>query len=884
MKRSLLVLISASSLCLLAACGSGSPPPPATHFSVTAPATATAGTTVSFTVTALDASNRATTNYSGTAHVTSTDGQATLPANAMLTNGMGTFSATLKTAGSQTITVTDTVTASITGTTSVTVSPGPTSLFSVTTAANPTAGASFSFTVAAFDAFNNTATSYSGTVKFTSTDTQAALPPPSKLTNGTMTFQTTLETSGNQMITATDTVMASITGSLSITISAGPVTHLSVTAPLSAVTNDAFDVTVSALDAFNNIATSYSGTIQFTSTDLHADLPPVSALPNGSGPFPVGLKTVGAQTLTATDTVTASLTRTTNPINVSAATAANPVPLINQPLSPDAILPGGASFILTVNGTGFVSGSVVKWNGQALATQFVSQSKLTATVLAGDVASFNTAAVTVFNPAPEGGTSNVVYFQTTRATSAVAMNGPSSLATSSGAYYVTTGDFNGNGKLDLAVADNSNAGGVGIYLGNGDGTFQAAVNYPTGPNSSSVAVGDFNGDGKLDLAVANVGTVGDSPGNVSILLGNGDGTFQPAVNYSAGQDSTSAVVGDFNGDGNLDLAVANVGGNVSILLGNGDGTFQPAVSYPAGQGPTSVVVGDFNGDNKLDLVVIGSSSSGVSLLLGNGDGTFQPAVNFDLRGNPASVAIGDFDASGRFGIAAVGSANSSVLLQSPLVSGPDAIMSGTSLTFPAEIVGNTSPEQSVSLTNYGTDPLDISSIAPSSNFAETNNCGSALAAGAACTINANFTPGVTGNLNGILSINDNAPGSPQMVALSGIGARATTATLTPSTMEFVCGYRQSPMWSCSSPEMTTLTNTGTSTLYIQAITIPPESPFSQTNNCPTSLLVGQSCAITVSFYVRPPRTTGTVNYTSTLSVNDTATGSPQQASLEGAAQ
>ena len=993
MKKSLLVLISASSLCLLAACGSGSPPP-ATHFSVTAPATATAGTTVGFTVTALDASNRATTNYSGTAHVTSTDGQATLPANAVLTNGTGNFSATLKTAGSQTITATDTVTASITGTsTSVTVSPGPTSLFSVTTAASPTAGTSFSFTVTAFDAFNNTATSYSGTVKFTSTDTQAALPPPSKLTNGTMTFQTTLKTSGNQMITATDTVMASITGSLSIAISAGPVTHLSVSAPPNAVADDAFDVTVSALDAFDNIATSYSGTIQFKSTDQHADLPPVSTLPNGFGPFPVGLKSVGGQTITATDTVTPALMATTNLINVSAATAANPVPLINQPLSPDAILPGGASFILTVNGTGFVSGSVVNWNGHALATQFVSQSKLTATVLAGDVASFNTAAVTVFNPAPEGGTSNVVYFQTTRTTSAVAMNGPSSLATSSGAYYVATGDFNGNGKLDLAVADNSSAGGVGIYLGNGDGTFQATVNYLTGPNSSSVAVGDFNGDGKLDLAVANVGTVGVSPGTVSILLGNGDGTFQPAVNYSAGQGATSVAVGDFNGDGKLDLAVANVGtagvspgtvsillgngdgtfqpaldydastvsgsvvvadfnndgkldlavanatgeivsillgngdgtfqpavnysagqgatsvavgdfngdgkldlavanvgtagvspGTVSILLGNGDGTFQPAVNYSAGQGATSVAVGDFNGDNKLDLVVIGSSSSGVSLLLGNGDGTFQPAANFDLPGNPASVAVGDFDASGRFGIAAVGSASSSVLLQPLLVSGPNAILSGTNLIFPAEIVGNTSPEQSVRLINYGTDPLDISSIAPSSNFAETNNCGSALAAGAACTINANFTPGVAGNLNGTLSINDNAPGSPQMVALSGIGARATTATLTPSTMEFVCGYRQSPMWSCSSPEMATLTNTGTSTMYIQAITIPPETPFSQTNNCPTSLLVGQSCAITVSFYVRPPRTTGTVNYTSTLSVNDTATGSPQQASLEGAAQ
>jgi hypothetical protein len=212
MKRSLLVLISASSLCLLAACGGGSPPP-ATHFSVTALATASAGTAVSFTVTALDTSNRATTNYSGTAHFTSTDGQATLPANAMLTNGTGTFSATLKTAGSQTI-------------------------------------------------------------------------------------------------TATDTVMASITGSLSIAISAGPVTHLFITAPPNAVADDAFDVKMSALDAFDNIATSYSGTIQFMSTDPHADLPPVSTLPNGFGPFPVGLKTVGAQTVTATDTVTASLTLT----------------------------------------------------------------------------------------------------------------------------------------------------------------------------------------------------------------------------------------------------------------------------------------------------------------------------------------------------------------------------------------------------------------------------------------------------------------------------------------------------------------------------------------------------------------------------------------------
>ena len=117
MKKSLLVLISISGLCVLSACGGG--PPPATHFSVTAPASAAAGTAFNFTVTALDASNRMTTNYSGTAHFTSTDSQAVLPANSMLTNGMGTFSATLKTIGSQTITATGTMTASITGTSTV---------------------------------------------------------------------------------------------------------------------------------------------------------------------------------------------------------------------------------------------------------------------------------------------------------------------------------------------------------------------------------------------------------------------------------------------------------------------------------------------------------------------------------------------------------------------------------------------------------------------------------------------------------------------------------------------------------------------------------------------------------------------------------------------
>jgi hypothetical protein len=216
MKKSLLLLISISSLCLLNGCGTSAPPPPAaTHFSVTsATATPTAGTAFNVTVNALDASNGVVSSYAGTVHFTSSDSQAVLPASSAITNGMGTFSVTLKTAGGQTITAT----ATIAGTSnSITVSAAAPSQFSVTaaTAASLT-GATFKFTVTAQDAFNNAATSYAGTLNFTSSDPKAVLPANnSSLTNGTKDFSAVLQTVGSQSITATDTVTHSITGNLS---------------------------------------------------------------------------------------------------------------------------------------------------------------------------------------------------------------------------------------------------------------------------------------------------------------------------------------------------------------------------------------------------------------------------------------------------------------------------------------------------------------------------------------------------------------------------------------------------------------------------------------------------------------------------------------------
>src|SRR5262249_11830860 len=147
-----------------------------------------------------------------------------------------------------------------------------------------------------------------------------------------------------------------------------------------------------------------------------------------------------------------------------------------------------------------------------------------------------------------------------------------------------------DGKLDLALAAAGNPT-VSVLLGNGDGTFQAHTEYPTGPGPLALAVGDFNRDGKLDVVTANNSSNGS--GTISVLLGSGDGPFQPHVDYAAGMGPWSVAVGDFNKDGKLDLVVANyVDWTVSVFLGNGDGTFRPQVKYTTGRQPISVAVGD----------------------------------------------------------------------------------------------------------------------------------------------------------------------------------------------------------------------------------------------------------------------------------------------------
>ncbi len=244
------------------------------------------------------------------------DVSGVLPANSTLTNGAGTFSATLKTAGNQTITLTDTVTSSITGTSAtIAVSAASATHFTVSAPSTATAGTAFNFTVTALDQFNNTATGYAGSVHFTSTDGSAVLPANSTLTNGSGAFAATLKTAGNQTITAADTVTSSITGaSATIAVNAGAVTRLSISAPSTAASGTAFGFTVTALDASNNRLTSYAGTVHFTSTDAAASLPANSTLTNGAGTFSATLKTAGSQTITASDTATPSIAGTSGAI------------------------------------------------------------------------------------------------------------------------------------------------------------------------------------------------------------------------------------------------------------------------------------------------------------------------------------------------------------------------------------------------------------------------------------------------------------------------------------------------------------------------------------------------------------------------------------------
>jgi hypothetical protein len=211
---------------------------------------------------------------------------------------------------------------------------------------------------------------------------------------------------------------------------------------------------------------------------------------------------------------------------------------------------------------------------------------------------------------------------------------------------VAVADFDGDGKLDLVgFSGASSSTNLSIHLSNGDGTFQPALITDVGVVPNFVAAGDLDGNGQADLAVANISST-----NVSVLLGNGDGTFASAVTYSAGATPNAITLGDFNGDGIKDLCVVTSSG-LSVLLGSGDGTFQTAITTSApfpGNQATSVVVADVNGDGISDVVVADPANYALVVFLGNGDGSFRLASKISTKAIPTSIAVGDLNRDGKF--------------------------------------------------------------------------------------------------------------------------------------------------------------------------------------------------------------------------------------------
>jgi hypothetical protein len=354
---------------------------------------------------------------------------------------------------------------------------------------------------------------------------------------------------------------------------------------------------------------------------------------------------------------------------------------------------------------------------------------------------------------------------------------PVSYPTTAESRTVVLGDFTGKGHLDIVDVEGTNTQGVAcdcieVLPGNSDGTFGAPITTPVpyGIEGIVISLGDFNDDGKLDVAVG--GGIGIT-GQVDILLGNGNGTFSADGFYSLGSSYPNGIVaGNFTQDKTkLDLATGTF--SVAVLLGDGDGAFEQPVFYD-GTYPSWIIAEDFSGNGNLDLAVSDSGSPpqfppGVSVLRGNGDGMFQDAVFYPVGAQEGGqfIAGGDFNVDGKPDLLVLDSVHGYIFTL--LNTGALSFSPTTPLNFKKQAVGTTSPPLTVTLTNTGKTEIKIVSMKAAPRFGVTSTCGSGVAAGASCNINVTFSPTKKGTVEGDIIIIDSASTKPQIIDVLGTG-------------------------------------------------------------------------------------------------------------------
>ena len=456
-------------------------------------------------------------------------------------------------------------------------------------------------------------------------------------------------------------------------------------------------------------------------------------------------------------------------------------------------------------------------------------------------------------------------------------------------YSAVAGDFNGDGKLDLALLSSTDQGNtfeVSMLLGNGDGTFQTPklLSITTANVPYQLMSSDVNKDGKLDLIIAEA-NAGTHVGDFQMWLGKGDGTFQELPATSTCRTPALLPPADFNEDGKLDLvAFCEFDQNAQFFSGNGDGTFNAPTLINIGatniSAPAGGVVADFNLDGHLDFVYFRGNNfgTGVGLLLGNGNGTFQPEQEYLTSNVDYINAVADLNRDGAPDVVLVNSGESTITVLMNQTASPLNVVP-TSLSFGNQLVGTPSPSKAITLANNGASATTVG-FSFTGDFAEAtgSTCPvspATLAAAQKCTLNVTFNPSTTGPRAGTLTISYNLPGNSQTINLAGTGVLPVATLGAPSV-----SFANQMVGTTSAAQGVSLKNTGTAPLTFTgsgiSITGTNSGDFSQTNNCGASLAISATCNINITF---TPSATG--NRGATLSFSDDANPSSQSVSLSG---